>query len=76
MAPRRVARVAVKTDEGISVHCMAGHGDWDTLCGIDANDPTIGHLGTVPVACNTKIDCVACRNIWVMARNYTPSDFK
>jgi hypothetical protein len=76
VGPRRIARVAVKTDEGISVHCQAGHGDWDTLCGIDSNDPAIGHFGTVPVACNTKIDCLACRNIWAMARNYTPSDFK
>jgi hypothetical protein len=41
-------RVAVKTSEGITVHCRCGYGDYDTLCGIDSNDPAIGHLGVVP----------------------------
>ena len=69
-------RVAVKTSEGISVHCANAIGDYDTLCGIDSDDPAIGHLGTVPVAINTKIDCAACAAIWKMAQKYHPSDFK
>lgn len=69
-------RVAVKTDEGITVHCRSGYGDFDTLCGIDSNDPAIGHLGVVPVAINTKIDCAACRSIFKTAKGYRTSDFK
>lgn len=69
-------RVAVKTDQGISVHCRSGYGDFDTLCGLDSNDPAIGHLGTVPVAINTKIDCAACKAIFSAARTYRASDFK
>jgi hypothetical protein len=70
------SRVAVKTHNGISVHCRCGYGDYDTLCGIDANDPFIGHLGTVSVAINTKIDCAACKAIFETAKNYRRSDFK
>jgi hypothetical protein len=69
-------RVAVKMDDGITVHCQCGYGDYDTLCGIDANDPKIGHLGRVPVAINTKIDCAACKAIWKSASRYRQSDFK
>lgn len=69
-------RVAVKTNEGISVHCACGYGDYDTLCGLDSDDPAIGHLGTVPVAINAKIDCAACKAICETARNYRRSDFK
>jgi hypothetical protein len=69
-------RVAVKTAEGIIVHCRCGYGDYDTLCGIDSNDPAIGHFGTVPVAINTKIDCSACKSIFAAAKSYRLSDFK
>ena len=69
-------RVAVKTDEGVTVHCRCGYGDFDTLCGIDSNDPSIGHLGTVPVPLNAKIDCLACRAICETAKGYRNSDFK
>jgi len=69
-------RIGVKTATGISVHCSCGYGDYDTLCGIDANDPFIGHFGTVPVAINTKIDCAACKAIFKTAKCYRLSDFK
>jgi len=69
-------KVAVKTDDGVSVHCECTYGDYDTLCGIDSNDDSIGHFGTVPLPPNAKIDCAACRNIWETARRYRKSDFK
>jgi len=69
-------RVAVKTERGISVHCRAGYGDYDTLCGIDSNEPSIGHFGTVPVAINTKIDCPTCKAMFRTAQSYRDSDFK
>jgi hypothetical protein len=70
------ARVAVKLDTGITVHCAAGYGDFDTLCGIDSNDPNIGHFGVVSVAANAKIDCPACRGIFRAAKQYRELDFK
>lgn len=68
-------RVAVKLDTGITVHCAATYGDYDTLCGIDSNDPKIGHFGTVPVHPLARIDCPACRAIVRAAKLYRESDF-
>ena len=69
-------RVGVKIDTGITIHCAAGYGDYDTLCGIDSDDPEIGHFGTFIVAANAKIDCPACRGIFRAAKSYRESDFK
>jgi hypothetical protein len=69
-------RIGVKTDTGVSVHCRCAWGDYDTLCGVDANDSVIGHFGAVPVAVNTKIDCPACKAIFETAKYYRLSDFK
>lgn len=66
MANKRI-RIRVKTDEGLSVHCVSHDGNYDTLCSIDASDRSLGHLGTIPVAINTKIDCVTCKNIFKTA---------
>lgn len=75
--PRKwMPRVAIKIDGKITVHLPNASGDYDTMCGIDSNDPKIGHHGTVPVAVNTLIDCSACKNMWELASKYRPSDFK
>lgn len=55
--------VKVKTQEGVEYHAQSsGYTDYDTLCGIDADDPRIGHFGKEPS--NKKITCEACRAIW------------
>jgi len=75
--PRKwTPRVAVKTDEGIEVHCHSVDGNYDTLCGLDGNDYRVGTHGIVPVAVNTKINCKMCKAIWNTAMLYRPSDFK
>lgn len=38
--------------------------DHDTLCGLDANDESIGHLGAVEPRRGQKIDCDMCRSIF------------
>jgi hypothetical protein len=57
--------VGVMLDGKPTFHA-AGHGfgDYDTLCGIDADDPTIGHGGRFKTPRRMKIDCDACYAIW------------
>lgn len=51
------------TVEWHAVNGVAGV-DYHTLCGIDADDPGIGHFGTVEPKRGQKIECRACYNIW------------
>ena len=40
--------IGVKIDGEVSWHAERDDGiDYDTLCGIDSNDPSIGHQGNV-----------------------------
>jgi hypothetical protein len=59
----------------VIVHAVCGFGDYDTLCGIDANDPAIGHLGVVPVSDGISINCVACKRMRETAKQYRAKDF-
>lgn len=54
------ALVAVRTDDGVSIHAEHSNGTYDTLCGIDADDPKIGHFGVVDLPAKAKMDCQAC----------------
>lgn len=68
--------VGVMIDGEVSWHAPAsGAGDYDTLCGIDANDPEIGHAGTVEPKRGRKIECASCRGIWEAARPLRATDF-
>lgn len=42
----------------------AGSGNFDTLCRIDADDPTLGHEGLIEAKRGQKINCDDCRAIW------------
>lgn len=42
-----------------------GPTDHDTMCGIDADDPILGHLGSVLPPQGTKIDCSKCKFIFI-----------
>jgi hypothetical protein len=70
-------RVATVIDDVREVHMggQCSHSDYDTACGIDMNDPSLGHL--VDNCTNTKdhITCAACIGMWEAVRKYTPSDF-
>jgi len=56
----------------------AGGGDYDTLCGVDANDPTMGHHGIVEAKSGQKINCRQCKEIWnhVMSLKLRVSNFE
>lgn len=70
-------RSGVRLDGIVTVHMdSTGYGDYDTLCGIDANDAAIGHEPVaVPRNGRARIDCAACWAIWKRARGYDRKDF-
>lgn len=51
--------------------------DYDTLCGIDANDSAVGTYGTVEPKRGQKITCTRCYAIWhgVVAMRLRASSF-
>lgn len=70
--------VGVEVDGVLTWHAVGvGPTDHDTLCGIDANDPAIGHTGSVEARRGQKIDCRQCKFIWKNLRelNLRKSDF-
>ena len=52
-----------ETTEWHAVNGVAGP-DYATLCGLDPNDSTVGHYGTVEPKRGQKITCQECYNIW------------
>jgi hypothetical protein len=70
---RRV--VAIKIDGVVSVHAVGDNGNYDTLCGIDANDSSVGHEGVVRLPwVRARIGCEACKSILKQAWKYTSKD--
>lgn len=69
--------IGVETDDGTEWHAPGVVSDYDTLCGTDAGDPTIGHHGLVTAKRGQKITCDQCRNVWkgVMALRLRARDF-
>lgn len=70
--------VGVLIDDKVEWHAPpAGGTDFDTLCGIDANDPSIGHGGVMTPMRGQKIECEQCRAIWadVIAMQLRKRDF-
>ena len=67
--------VAIKIGNEIDVH-MAPNGvsDYDTACGIDGDDEVLDQ-SVVPVPRGAKINCYACRSIWLAAQGYSSEDF-
>ena len=55
----------------------AGGPDYDTLCGLDANDPTLGLMGTVEPKRGQKVTCAQCFIQWrsVITLRMRMSDF-
>jgi len=55
-----------------------GPTDHNTLCGIDADDPTIGHNGTVLPPHGTKINCTLCKTIYLrfIQAGFKKTDFE
>ena len=68
-------RVATVIDGVRQVHMVGGFTDYDTLCGIDMNDPRLGHFPESLTETSDKIDCDACTRIWIDVRAYKPNAF-
>lgn len=57
--------VGIRTDEGDEFHIGAPPGpDYHTLCGVDADDPAIGHHGVTPVPRGQVVTCQQCKSIY------------
>ena len=56
---------ALNIDGNIEIH-IAGDsgGGYDTICGIDACDDSVGHYGYVELPPKAKITCMSCYNLW------------
>jgi hypothetical protein len=69
--------VAINVGGSVEVHACGREipGDYDTLCGVDANDPAIGHFGIVDLPKGAKIDCQQCRGIFEATRALRRTDF-
>lgn len=57
--------IGVDIDGRVEWHAASiGATDHNTMCGVDAFDPSIGHKGTVPAVSGTKINCPQCKTIF------------
>lgn len=52
--------------------------DYHSLCGIDGDDPTIGHGGIIAIPKGQKINCTQCKMEWenLMELKLRKSDFE
>ena len=67
---KRSAIVGVLTDNEMMFHLPAsGVSNYDSLCGIDADDPAIGHNGFVNVPKGQKVNCASCKGIYLLIRD-------
>ena len=66
--------VAVEIGGKISVHLPHATGNYYTLCGIDADDPFLS-MRSIDVPDGVKVDCLACFQMWDVARKFELSDF-
>ena len=61
--------IGVSIDGRVEWHgASVGPTDYHTMCGIDAEDPQIGHFGTVAAKRGQKINCFQCKAIWLGVR--------
>lgn len=70
--------VGVNIDDVIEYHAGTPNGNYDTLCGLDADDPQLGHFGRVPAPKRQRITCEQCKTIWfgTMELKLKPADFE
>lgn len=71
--------IGVIVNGKVTWHAPGCVGDYDTLCGIDADDPheTVAHGGIVEAKRGQKITCLTCCSIWrsVQALKLREQDF-
>jgi len=67
--------VGILIDGTVEWHAPGGVSDYATLCGLDANDSTVGHEGIVDTPRGQKITCPQCYGIWAGAKALRATDF-
>ena len=67
--------VAILIDGEITIHADRAAGNYDTLCGLDGNDPGIGHTAA-ECPKGSKINCSDCWAIWQAAQGLRARDFE
>jgi hypothetical protein len=55
--------IGVRCKSSIEYH-IRGNGNFDTLCGLDGDDPLAGTFGTIAPKRGDKINCPQCKAIW------------
>jgi len=68
-------RTAVVFDGKREVHATSQTGAYQTLCGLDGDDPTVGQLAS-DVLPGEKITCPDCKAMWLEAQRYRRGDFE
>ncbi len=68
----------IKVGTFIEWHAKGVVSDYDTLCGLDANDPGINTYGHTSPTKGQKITCPECKTIWLnmKALKLRSSDFE
>ena len=56
--------IGVQVGDSVEWHAPGVVSDYDTLCGLDANDSGIDTHGVVQARKGQKITCVQCKTIW------------
>ena len=59
------------TDSGMETHIPCPTGNYDTICGIDINDPTVGHY---PVEAGDVVTCDECKRLWLHFKKFRGKD--
>lgn len=67
--------VAISCQGVVQVHLPHSTGNYDTLCGMDADDPAIEHF-PAEVPKGAKVDCPDCKGLWEVAKRFRATDFK
>jgi hypothetical protein len=69
--------VGVTIDGAATRHAHGVSQDFATLCGIDADDPSVGHGGVITAPRGQKITCTQCHTLWMntIALRLTAKDF-
>ena len=67
-------KTAVVVDGKRDVHATSQTGAYQTLCGLDGDDPTVGQTKS-RVLPGEKITCPDCKAMWLEAKRYRRGDF-
>jgi len=66
--------IGIETETGSDVHLPGAVSDYDTLCGMDADDAAIGH-SRFTIRIGSKCTCSDCLSIWSVSSKYSRRHF-